>query len=334
MAEVKGYKVFRPDWTCRPNGSFKQYGCPGVFEDDVAIKVCDKGMHFCRKLADCFTYQPFDSEYHVCEVIALGDVEEDNDKCCTNKLEVVRELDWTEVLDIVNTGKGCTGYGNSGDNNSGYGNSGDNNSGYGNSGDNNSGNRNSGNRNSGYGNSGDNNSGNRNSGNRNSGNRNSGYGNSGDNNSGDNNSGNRNSGYGNSGYGNSGDWNYSSYNSGCFNTEGHKIMLFDKPSDWTYEDWLASDACWLLRRIPQDAVEWVYACDMSDQEKADHPECITIGGYLRKISQEDRQQMAQDFWNRLSKRNQQIIKDIPNFDAEKFRLCTGIDVDAGGGDNG
>ena len=294
MAEVKGYKVFRPDWTCRPNGSFKQYGCPGVFEDDVAIKVCDKGMHFCRKLADCFTYQPFDSEYHVCEVIALGDVEEDNDKCCTNKLEVVRELDWTEVLDIVNTGKGCTGYGNSGDNNSG-----DNNSGYGNSGDNNSG---------------DNNSGNRNSGNRNSGD--------------------NNSGYGNSGYGNSGDWNYSSYNSGCFNTEGHKIMLFDKPSDWTYEDWLASDACWLLRRIPQDAVEWVYACDMSDQEKADHPECITIGGYLRKISQEDRQQMAQDFWNRLSKRNQQIIKDIPNFDAEKFRLCTGIDVDAGGGDNG
>ena len=279
MAEVKGYKVFRPDWTCRPNGSFKQYGCPGVFEDDVAIKVCDKGMHFCRKLADCFTYQPFDSEYHVCEVIALGDVEEDNDKCCTNKLEVVRELDWTEVLDIVNTGKGCTGYGNSGDNNSG-----------------------------------DNNSGNRNSGNRNSGD--------------------NNSGYGNSGYGNSGDWNYSSYNSGCFNTEGHKIMLFDKPSDWTYEDWLASDACWLLRRIPQDAVEWVYACDMSDQEKADHPECITIGGYLRKISQEDRQQMAQDFWNRLSKRNQQIIKDIPNFDAEKFRLCTGIDVDAGGGDNG
>ena len=274
MAEVKGYKVFRPDWTCRPNGSFKQYGCPGVFEDDVAIKVCDKGMHFCRKLADCFTYQPFDSEYHVCEVIALGDVEEDNDKCCTNKLEVVRELDWTEVLDIVNTGKGCTGYGNSG-----------------------------------YGNSG---------------NRNSGYDNSGDNNS----------GYGNSGDNNSGDWNYSSYNSGCFNTEGHKIMLFDKPSDWTYEDWLASDACWLLRRIPQDAVEWVYACDMSDQEKADHPECITIGGYLRKISQEDRQQMAQDFWNRLSKRNQQIIKDIPNFDAEKFRLCTGIDVDAGGGDNG
>ena len=274
MAEVKGYKVFRPDWTCRPNGSFKQYGCPGVFEDDVAIKVCDKGMHFCRKLADCFTYQPFDSEYHVCEVIALGDVEEDNDKCCTNKLEVVRELDWTEVLDIVNTGKGCTGYGNSGDWNSG----------------------------------------NRNSGDNNSGNRNSG-----DNNSGDN---------------NSGDWNYSSYNSGCFNTEEHKIMLFDKPSDWTYEDWLASDACWLLRRIPQDAVEWVYACDMSDQEKADHPECITIGGYLRKISQEDRQQMAQDFWNRLSKRDQQIIKDIPNFDAEKFCLCTGIDVNAGGEDNG
>ena len=259
MAEVKGYKVFRPDWTCRPNGSFKQYGCPGVFEDDVAIKVCDKGMHFCIKLADCFTYQPFDSEYHVCEVIALGDVEEDNDKCCTNKLEVVRELDWTEVLDIVNTGKGCTGDGNSGDGNSG---------------------------------------------NRNSGNRNSGYGNSG----------NR----------NSGDWNYSSYNSGCFNTEEHKIMLFDKPSDWTYQDWLNSEAHWILLGMPKAVTTWVYACDMTDEEKAAHPEHVTTGGYLKKLDEKD---VAQDYWNSLSENQKQVILSLPNFDKEKFYQCTGICVD-------
>lgn len=32
---VKGFKVFRPDWSCRPNGNFKQYTCPGKFEEDV-----------------------------------------------------------------------------------------------------------------------------------------------------------------------------------------------------------------------------------------------------------------------------------------------------------
>lgn len=186
MAEVKGYKVFRPDWTCRPNGSFKQYGCPGVFEDDVAIKVCDKGMHFCRKLADCFTYQPFDSEYHVCEVIALGDVEEDNDKCCTNKLEVVREL------------------------------------------------------------------------------------------------------------------------------------------DWTYQDWLNSEAHWILLGMPKAVTTWVYACDMTDEEKAAHPEHVTTDGYLKKLDEKD---VAQDYWNSLSENQKQIILSLPNFDKEKFYQCTGIRVD-------
>ena len=155
MTEVKGFKVFNPDWTCRN----KQYTCPGKFEEDVTPMMCNTGMHFCRRATDCFNYYTFNPENHVAEVIAYGDIAENGDKTCTNKLEIVREIPWTEVLEIVNMGKSCTGLCNSGNWNSG---------------DWNSGNRNSGNRNSGNWNSGDWNSGNWNSGDWNSGNQNSG----------------------------------------------------------------------------------------------------------------------------------------------------------------
>jgi hypothetical protein len=137
---VKGYKVFNPDWTCKG----KQYTCPGTFEEDVNPSVCNVGMHFCKNAADCFRYYDFDPNNHVAEVIAHGTVAEGEDKCATNKLEIVREIPWAEVLEIVNTGKACTGRCNSGDCNSGDWNSGNRNSGDWNSGDCNSGNRNSG----------------------------------------------------------------------------------------------------------------------------------------------------------------------------------------------
>ena len=122
---VKGYKVFNSDWTCRG----KQYSCPGTFEEFVSPSVCNVGMHFCKNAADCFRYYDFDPNNHVAEVIAHGTVAEDEYKCATNKLEIVREIPWAEVLEIVNTGKACTGRCNSGDQNSGDQNSGNQNSG-------------------------------------------------------------------------------------------------------------------------------------------------------------------------------------------------------------
>ena len=113
---VKGYKVFNSDWTCRG----KQYSCPGTFEEFVSPSVCNVGMHFCKNAADCFRYYDFDPNNHVAEVIAHGTVAEDEYKCATNKLEIVREIPWAEVLEIVNTGKACTGRCNSGDQNSGH----------------------------------------------------------------------------------------------------------------------------------------------------------------------------------------------------------------------
>ena len=302
---VKGFKVFNPDWRCKG----KQYGCPGRFEEDVTPSICNKGMHFCKKAADCFNYYSFDPNNKIAEVIAYGEVSEKGDKCATNKLEVVREIPWSELLGLVNTGKGCAGLCNSGNWNSGNCNSGD----Y-NSGDCNSGNCNSGNRNSGDYNSGNYNSGNRNSGNCNSGDRNSGYRNSGYYNSGNWNSGNC----------NSGDWNKCSFSNGCFNTTSPKIYLFNKPSSWTYRDWLNSEACYLIEQISENLVQWVQYSDMTDEEKAEHPEAETTGGYLKKL---DDSECAVLWWRELSDCQKAIITAIPNFDKAIFKEITGIDVD-------
>ena len=271
MSEIiKGFKVFNPDWTCSPNGSTKQYTCPGKFEEDVTPVRCGQGMHFCKVAADCFNYYDFNPDNHVAEVAAYGEVVEEGDKCATNKLEIIREIPWAELLEMVNTGKGCAGLCNSGDWNSGD--------------------WNSGNRNSGDWNSGDWNSGNRNSGNR-----------------------------------NSGDWNNTNFSNGCFNTVEPKIHLFNKPSEWTYRDWLNSDARYLLNQIPGDVLEYIWFENMTDEEKEVHPEAETTGGYLKEL---DNSECAVIWWRSLDQRKKNVIMAIPNFDKAIFKEITGIDVDA------
>nr|DAK54713.1 MAG TPA: pentapeptide repeat protein [Caudoviricetes sp.] len=283
---MKGYKVFNKDWTCR---DFK-YEVGKTYEMEESPQCCDRGFHFCTNLADCFNYYSFNTNNKVAEVEALGEIDKDNDdtKHCTNKIKIVRELAWEEVLTLCNSG-----------------------------------NRNSGNRNSGDCNSGNRNSGDWNSGNRNSGNRNSGDCNSGDWNSGDWNSGNRNSGNRNSGDCNSGDWNITSFSNGCFNTEEPKIYLFDKPSDWTYRDWANSDARYILNNMPTDDICWVYSEDMTDEEKEKHPEHETTGGFLRT---QNKSSERQTWWKRLDERRKKEVKSIPNFDAKIFKEITGIEV--------
>ena len=240
MSEVKGYKVFNPDWTCR---GF-QYEVGKIFEEDVKPSCCDRGFHFCKKAADCFSYYSFNSKNKVAEVIALGEVDTDGKKSCTNKIQIVREIPWQELLTIVNIGKDCTGFCNTGDWNTG---------------------------------------------NCNTGNR-----------------------------------NKSSFNTGCFNTEEQKIMLFNKPSDMTYNDWLRSDARYLLNQIPKDVVEWVYEEGMTDEEKVANPTYETTGGYLKVL---DESECGQLWWGSLSDSQKNYIRSIPNFDAEIFEQCTGIKVD-------
>ena len=301
---TKGFKVFNEDWTC--NGFQYEIGKTFTFEMDGSPICRNRGFHFCTNLSDCFNYYAFNSDNKVAEVEAIGEVVSDSGdtKHSTNKIKIVRELTWHEVLDLVNLGKDCTGYCNSGNWNSGDWNSGDWNSGNRNSGDWNSGNRNSGNWNSGNWNSGDWNSGNRNSGNRNSGNWNSGNWNSGD--------------------WNSGDWNNTSFSNGVFNTKEPNIYMFDGLTEMTYRDWLNHPARFILNGVPFDELRWVYSEDMTDDEKKEHPEHDVTGGFLKEF---DYSKNRQNWWDELDTDDKKTIKSLPNFNKEKFERIVGMKID-------
>lgn len=273
MGRIKGYKVFGPGWICDPAGTPFQYAVGETYEMEEVPIVCERGFHFCERAVDCFNYYGFDPKNKVAEIEALGDIDSGGSKSCTNKIHIIREIPWQEILDLVNAGNECTGMGNSGDWNSG----------------------------------------NRNSGNRNSGNWNSG----------DWNSGNCNSGDWNSGNWNSGDWNSCSYSSGCFNTIEHKMFLFNKLSDWTYHDWIRSDARRVLSGIPHRHLKQVSYDSMSDTEKEANPEVKTTGTFLRMVDNPD----VQNWWRSISDEDKKAILSIPNFNKAIFKEITGVDVD-------
>ena len=242
-----GYKVFENDWTCR---GF-QYEVGKTYETEEEPICCRRGFHFCNKLVNCFNYYNFDSNNKVAIVEILGDVDTSGDKSCTNKLHILKELTWYEVLEMVNTG-----------------------------------NRNTGNRNTG-----NFNTGNRNAGDFNTGYYNTGNHNTGDYNTGDFNTGNHNTGDYNTGDFNTGDFNTGYGNSGCFNTLNSNMTFFNQLSNWTYSDWNRSKARAILDTMPMNTLKWICLDSMTYVEKEFNPEYETTSGYLKmfKATKVDKQ---------------------------------------------
>ena len=287
---MKGYKGFENDMTCR---GF-QYEVGKEYEMDGEPEMCKSGFHFCKTMANVFNYyRGADKRY--AEVEAYGDVVEGDDKCVTNKIRILREIPYQEADNMTNTGNCNTGNCNTGHRNTG---------------NCNTGNCNTGDWNTGHWNTGHWNTGNWNTGNCNTGNCNTGH---------------RNTGDWNTGNRNTGDWNTTKYSAGCFNTEQQKAIMFNKPSDWTLEDWWYSDARYILSDAPQktDVAKWIYASNMTDAEKEAHPEYKTTDGYLKVTHEAPNRQ---EWWDKLPEADKKTVMAIPNFDAEVFKQCTGIEV--------
>ena len=135
----------------------------------------------------------------------------------------------------------------------------------------------------------------------------------------------------NAGLCNSGDWNSgnrnkTNFSNGCFNTKESKILMFNKPSDWTFRDWLDSEARYLLNKIQHNVLEWIWSENMTDEEKEKYPEYETTGGYLKEL---DESECGQIWWYSLSDHEKDIIKTLPNFDAEIFKKITDVDISKG-----
>ena len=95
---MKGYKVFNSDWTCRG----LQYEVGKTYEMYETPIICEKGFHFCTDLKNCFLFYPFDcNKVKIAEVEALGDCDKNDNKYCTNKIKIVREIPVEDLKLVV-----------------------------------------------------------------------------------------------------------------------------------------------------------------------------------------------------------------------------------------
>ncbi len=146
---------------------------------------------------------------------------------------------------------------------------------------------------------------------------NTGYGNTGDNNSGNYNTGSWNSGHHNTGYGNSGHCN-----SGYLNTSTQEYcFIFNKPVEKSVLS---------ITKFPAfmrfTLTEWIPDSKMSQQEKNQHPEYATTGGYLKKYTYKEAFRKSFEEAKQLPDWPEQLekLKSLPNFDAKIFEEISGI----------
>ena len=300
-------KGFDEDLKCRGYqfeiGKTYEIKLPDGYELTKEDLCSDKVFHYCNSLRKVHGYYSVEPEENnrFCEVEVLGREVTDGDKCGSNKIKVIREIVGEELDVLRGLINGNTGFFNSGNYNSGnY------NSGYYNSGNCNSGYRNSGYCNSGYCNSEYCNSGNYNSGYYNSGNCNSGYYNSGSCNSGD---------Y-NSGYFNSCD-----YSSGLFCTQDPKVKIFDIETDMTMKEVVRTDWYRMLFKYSINLTKWI---EYIDEEKQFDKDKDLIGGYLNTYTYKE---ACKNWWNKYTDKEKAVIMSMPNFDKDKFKQITGIEVE-------
>ena len=188
-----------------------------------------------------------------------------------------------------------------------------------NTGNYNTGNCNTGNYNTGNCNTGNFNTGNCNTGNFNTGSCNTGNFNTGNYNAGNCNAGNCNSGHRNTGNFNAGNYNTGSCNTGFFNTKTpKKIKVFGKKC--LREDWINAEKPGCLYF---SLTKWIDEDEMSDAEKQENPSYVHTGGYLKKL---DYKEAFTQSVTKASKEERDMIRALPNFDADIFLEISGVDL--------
>lgn len=132
--------------------------------------------------------------------------------------------------------------------------------------------------------------------------------------------GNCSTGYCSTGNYSTGNWSISNYSTGHFSTEDYSgFGTFDKPC--TVEEWSVADKpYWIYFSL----TEWVDKEDMNYKEKEDNPSYEITGGYLKVYEYQEAWRRSYDS---ATREEQLKIKDLPNFDKDKFKQISGIDID-------
>ena len=146
----------------------------------------------------------------------------------------------------------------------------------------------------------------------------------------DNNTGHRNTGYNNSGAFNAGHRNTGAYNTGNFNATDRETGFFNSTSSKTIrafnkecsmEDWENAEKPGFIYDI--NITEWICESEMTDAEKEENESYKTTKGYLKEYTYKEAWANA---YKKASESDIELLKALPNFDAEVFRDISGIDI--------
>ena len=143
------------------------------------------------------------------------------------------------------------------------------------------------------------------------------------------NTGSCNTGDKNAGDKNAGDWNVGNWNTGFFNTNDGVLFAFNKPLKMSRSEFLNNKGVKILNWNYENNW-WIYSQNMTDEEKATHPEYTTTGGYLKTVSFKE---ACKIMWDKLTDEEKAEVTKIPNFDSKIFEEITGIKVEMNGGDD-
>ena len=102
---MKGYKGMKSDMTCRE----KKYEIGKTYTEEN-VKLCRRGIHWCKNLKDVFDFYDADGSNRFFEVDA-DEVETDGYKSVASTLTVIRELSEIEINRIVYGNGYGNGYG-------------------------------------------------------------------------------------------------------------------------------------------------------------------------------------------------------------------------------
>lgn len=193
------------------------------------LELCTKRVfHFCDSIKKVNEYYACNTDNRYCEIEVLGSfiTDNNNEKCGSNKIKIVREIMGEELDILLKKINGNTGLFNVGSYNTGH-------------------------KNTGYWNAGDCNTGNWNSGDKNTGNYNTG-----DFNTGHCNRGSFNTGDFNTGSFNTGSFNRCHFSNGFFNTKEPTIKIFNIDSGMTASEFRKSKYWKILTNGNFKLTEW------------------------------------------------------------------------------
>src|SRR5690606_22888433 len=85
---MKGYKATY-NHKCRD----QHFEIGKTYELEGEPIICEKGFHFCPNMSDVLKYYEYEpDEFKLLEIEAVGEIVEKEDKACTNKIKILREV--------------------------------------------------------------------------------------------------------------------------------------------------------------------------------------------------------------------------------------------------